>query len=115
MMMGDKTSEEFQRRRSLTTQHPALHHPERPVTLHGLLPGETAGLDEQQTTSSMEAFGLDILKEEDEGGQIQYVFFLPTITCKTSDHMFLLNDSKVLNVEHQNLVLLLSCVTFKCW
>ncbi len=71
MMMGDKTTEEFQRRRSLTTQHPALHHPERPVTLHGLLPGETAGLDEQQTTSSMEAFGLDILKEEDEGGQIQ--------------------------------------------
>ena len=70
MMVGDKSSEEFQRRRSLTV-HPALHLGEKPVSLHGLLPEETAGLDEQQSTATIEAFGLDITKEEDEQGQIQ--------------------------------------------
>ena len=72
MMVGDKTGEEFQRRRSLTA-HPALLHGEKPVSLHGLLPAETAGLDEQQSTATIEAFGLDITKEEDEQGQIQLV------------------------------------------
>ncbi len=70
MMVGDRTGEEMQRRRSLTA-HPALQLGEKPVSLHGLLPGETAGLDEHQSTSSIEAFGLDITKEEDEQGQIQ--------------------------------------------
>jgi len=66
MMMGDKTTAEEMRRRGSIIDPPPVPHGRRPSTLEGLtIPGK----DEKK--SKMEAFGLDILKEEGEGGQVQ--------------------------------------------
>jgi ryanodine receptor 2 len=71
MMMSDKSADE--RRRSLVLDQMPLKKGERPASLPALKSKEVGSLEEQTTEKSkLEAFGLELTKEEGEGGEFSY-------------------------------------------
>ena len=69
MMRGDRTQMDVKRQAAL--DQPALQLGEKPLSLEGLSPPETAQLNDQERTApTIEAFGMDITKEQGPGGQM---------------------------------------------
>lgn len=69
MMRGDRTQADVKRQAVL--DQPALLPGEKPMALEGLSSPEISQLDEQERTgATIEAFGMDITKEQGEGGQM---------------------------------------------
>ena len=69
MMRGDRTQADV-KRQSVLDHRPALMSGEKPISLEGLHTPEISQLDEQERTgTTIEAFGMDITKEQGEGGQ----------------------------------------------
>ena len=77
--MGDKTTEPDprERRRSLVLDRQAMAIGYHPAHLGGLAKSEEETAEEQPSTASkIEAFGLNITKEEGDDGEIKSVKYL---------------------------------------